>query len=68
MNRGNAGMHVILAALLLFAPTAATGQAVSCAARTFHDMYRCAVARYEQADAEHTRVYQDVAAGLEALS
>jgi hypothetical protein len=29
-------------------------------------MYRCAVVRYEQADAEHKRVYQDVAAGLEA--
>jgi uncharacterized protein YecT (DUF1311 family) len=30
-------------------------------------MYRCAVVRYEQADAEHKRVYQDVAAGLEAV-
>jgi uncharacterized protein YecT (DUF1311 family) len=60
-------MHAILAVLLLFAPNRATGQAGSCDARTFNDMYRCAVARYEQADAEHKRVYQDVAGGLDAL-
>ncbi|HEY7769789.1 lysozyme inhibitor LprI family protein [Longimicrobium sp.] len=60
-------MHAILAVLLLFAPNRAMGQARSCDARTFHDMYRCAVVRYEQADAEHKRLYQDAAAGLEAV-
>ena len=67
MKPGGAVLHVSVAASLLFAPTAAKGQASSCEARTFHDMYRCAVVRYEQADAEHKRVYQHVAAGLEVM-
>jgi uncharacterized protein YecT (DUF1311 family) len=67
MNPGDALMPATLAVLLLFAPNPAKGQAGSCDARTFHDMYRCAVARYEQVDAEHKRVYQEVAAGLEAV-
>ena len=67
MKQGGAVLHVSFAASLLLAPTAARGQAGSCDARTFHDMYRCAVVRYEQADAEHKRVYQDVVAGLEAV-
>jgi uncharacterized protein YecT (DUF1311 family) len=67
MKMGGAVLHASFAASLLFASTAAEGQAGSCDARTFHDMYRCAVVRYEQANAEHKRVYQHVAAGLEAV-
>jgi uncharacterized protein YecT (DUF1311 family) len=67
MKPSGAVLHVTFAASLLFAPTAAKAQAGSCDARTFHDMYRCAVVRFEQADAEHKRVYQDVAVGLEAV-
>lgn len=61
-------IQVPLAIMLVFVlPAAVAGQAPACDPRTFHEMYRCAVARYERANAEQKRAYEETAAKLEPL-
>jgi uncharacterized protein YecT (DUF1311 family) len=57
---------VLALALWLVLPTTLAGQQAPCSPRTFHEMYRCAVARYQRADADHRQAYQEAVARLEA--